>query len=345
MPVNCGALPDSLLESELFGHVRGAFTDARRDRKGWWRWPHGGTLFLDEIDSLSAARGQAAHPALRAGPQLPAARRRPLRHTATCASSRRPTPTGGLRAPAGSAKTCFSPRPADVTLPPCASARAMPVAGASLRAPLLRAVSGAAEARRDQRRRAACRPALAGQRARTGASGPSRFLLSRDEHVDLELRPAGGGRAAGAARAGRPRPQIFAAAKAQAIAEFERRYVPRRCASEGQPEPRRAPGRQGAQPLRAAGQEARAARAESGERAERLLAAASPSLLPAPVPARTPVFARPTCGRSTAACEAARCRCGTRPGCGARPRAPVLDLQRFGPGLRRAADPLLATKR
>jgi len=54
VPVNCGALPDSLLESELFGHRRGAFTDARTSEPGLVEYARGGTLFLDEIDSLSA---------------------------------------------------------------------------------------------------------------------------------------------------------------------------------------------------------------------------------------------------------------------------------------------------
>jgi DNA-binding NtrC family response regulator len=53
VPVNCGALPDTLIENELFGHERGAYTDARSAQPGLIDHARGGTLFLDEVDSLS----------------------------------------------------------------------------------------------------------------------------------------------------------------------------------------------------------------------------------------------------------------------------------------------------
>jgi len=59
IPINCGALPESLVETELFGHVRGAFTDARDPSPGIVSQARGGTLFLDEIEAM-AARAQVA---------------------------------------------------------------------------------------------------------------------------------------------------------------------------------------------------------------------------------------------------------------------------------------------
>lgn len=55
VPVNCGAVPDQLFENELFGHSRGAYTDASQEQRGLFAFAEHGTLFLDEVDCLSAS--------------------------------------------------------------------------------------------------------------------------------------------------------------------------------------------------------------------------------------------------------------------------------------------------
>ncbi len=57
IPMNCGAIPDQLIENELFGHEKGAYTDAKQSQAGLTEQADGGTLFLDEIEALST-KGQ-----------------------------------------------------------------------------------------------------------------------------------------------------------------------------------------------------------------------------------------------------------------------------------------------
>ncbi|HEY2589243.1 MAG TPA: sigma-54 dependent transcriptional regulator [Tepidisphaeraceae bacterium] len=79
LPVNCAAFPETLLDSELFGHERGAFTGADRSRPGWFEAADGGTLFLDEAGEMSLAlqakllRVLTDHQILRIGSRSPRA--------------------------------------------------------------------------------------------------------------------------------------------------------------------------------------------------------------------------------------------------------------------------------
>lgn len=75
--VNCGAIPASLVEGQLFGHARGAFSGAVRDEPGFVRASHGGTLFLDEIADLPAASQAALLRVLQEGEVVPLGTTRP----------------------------------------------------------------------------------------------------------------------------------------------------------------------------------------------------------------------------------------------------------------------------
>jgi two-component system response regulator AtoC len=110
VPLNCAAVPSELLESELFGHVRGAFSGAHSDREGRFGAADGGTLFLDEIGDMDQ-RLQAKFLAIGESPWMSASCRRP-----TAISSRR-SGTADFAKTSSTASTCSGSR-----CPRCASA-------------------------------------------------------------------------------------------------------------------------------------------------------------------------------------------------------------------------------
>jgi two-component system response regulator GlrR len=79
VPINCGAIPDSLVENELFGHARGAFTDGREGAPGLIADAEGGTLFLDEVEALSPKAQVALLRFLQDGIYRPLGARQPVK--------------------------------------------------------------------------------------------------------------------------------------------------------------------------------------------------------------------------------------------------------------------------
>ena len=90
VPVNCAAIPADMIEAELFGHLKGAFTGADSGREGLFLYAHGGTLFLDEIGDLPLPLQSKLLRVLEDRRVRPAARNAKSR--STCVSSLRPTP-------------------------------------------------------------------------------------------------------------------------------------------------------------------------------------------------------------------------------------------------------------
>ena len=93
MAVNCAGLPETLLESELFGHVKGSFTGAYRDKPGKLEMADGGTIFLDEIGEMTLRMQGLLLRFLETGELQKVGADRARGRVSTSASSPRPTAT------------------------------------------------------------------------------------------------------------------------------------------------------------------------------------------------------------------------------------------------------------
>ncbi len=98
MPVNCGAIPSTLIESALFGHERGAFTDAKEMEKGYSEAAHKGTLFLDELGELTAQAQVKLLRAIQEGEILRVGATRPLKVDVRIIGATNRTLTGEIEA-------------------------------------------------------------------------------------------------------------------------------------------------------------------------------------------------------------------------------------------------------
>ena len=114
--VNCGAIPDNLIESELFGHEKGSFTGAVQRRNGYFEHANSGTLFLDEVTESPGAAGRSSCARSRPATFVrSAARDRSCDVRVIAATNRDPEAAvkeNGLREDLITGSTCFRSRPA-----------------------------------------------------------------------------------------------------------------------------------------------------------------------------------------------------------------------------------------
>jgi two-component system, NtrC family, response regulator GlrR len=235
IPINCGALPDTLVENELFGHVRGAFTDARENQNGLISRAEGGTLFLDEIESLS--------------PKAQVVLLRFLQDGAYC-------PLGGRAAVAGNARVVAASNVDILELvKKCVFRQDLlyRLTILTLRMPALRERAGDARvlaehfmlqfARRYGRPQNRFDPRCLEQLGERAWPGNVRelenlvhraFLMAEGSLVSLPADPAGAPDAVRSQPGIRlPEAQSFRHAKALVVAEFEREFVKRALAENG----------------------------------------------------------------------------------------------------------------
>ena len=181
--VNTGGLAEGVFESELFGHVKGAFTDAKADRVGRFEMADGGTLFLDEIANISQGlAGQAAahhrNRRVRAGGLVEDAASGCARFSATNADLNAAVAEGRFRQ-----DLLFRLNTIEIRLPPLRDRREdIPVLARAFSAPACRTLPQAAHRLRRGRHQGAAGARLAGQRARTRPRGGARRADGAGRH-------------------------------------------------------------------------------------------------------------------------------------------------------------------